>query len=204
MLSGCATKPTIAEADKIQSLSTEQRTAQLQQNKHWKIQGKIAFIQQSHKGKNAQEKRESASISWQVDDEQENQTLNLTSYLGINVLHLSSKQGQHLIKVDGEEYTSDNLPQLIYRLTGLTLPTEALSFWLKGLAFQSADKITFNTTTQLPLSLTSFYHNTQWQISYDNYRTFQHLPMATKFTIKKDNLIIKIAIKKWSFTDSAS
>ena len=49
-------------------------------------------------------KRESASLIWQVNEKQQTQELNLTSYLGINVLHLKSNKKQHLIKVDGKEY----------------------------------------------------------------------------------------------------
>jgi len=181
--------------------TAQQRASQLQQLSQWKIYGKIAFIQ---KTLNEQDKRESASITWQVDEGKKNQTLNLTSYLGINILHLSSMQGQHLIKINSEEHHSDNLPQLIYSLTGLTLPTQALTFWLKGLPYQSSDKIIYNSKTKLPLSMTSTYQISAWQITYDEYKTFEHLPMATKFTIKKGGLLLKVSIKKWSFTHNAS
>jgi len=181
--------------------TAQQRASQLQQLSQWKISGKIAFIQ---KTLDEQDKRESAAISWQVDEGNKNQTLNLTSYLGINVLHLSSMQGQHLIKVNSKEYRSDDLPQLIYSLTGLTLPTQALTFWLKGLPYQSSDKIVYNSKTKLPLNMTSTYQNSAWQITYDKYKVFEHLPMATTFTIKKDGLLIKVSIKKWSFTHNAS
>lgn len=185
----------------LSTQTTQQRTSQLQQLKQWKIHGKIAFIQ---KTPYKQDKRESASLLWQVDEENNNQTLNLNSYLGINVLSLSSTQGQHVIKVDSEEYRSDNLPQLIYSLTGLTLPTQALTFWLKGLPYQSSDKIIYDSETKFPLSMTSTYHNSAWQITYDKYKIFAQLPMATKFTIEKDGLLIKISITNWSFTNSAS
>ncbi len=181
--------------------TAQQRASQLQQLSQWQIRGKIAFIQ---KTLGEQDKRESASILWQVDEDNNNQTLNLTSYLGINVLHLSSKQGQHLIKVNSQEYRSGNLPQLIYSLTGLTLPTQALTFWLKGLPYQSSDKVTFNSKTNLPLSMISTYRNSAWKITYNNYKVFGHFPMATQFTIKKDDLLIKISIKKWSLTDKTS
>ncbi len=201
MLSGCATKPNIVSKDNMQILNSEQRVALLQKKKAWRLRGKIAFIQ---KIPDEQDKRESATIFWQVDENKNKQTLDLTSYLGINVLHLSSTQGEHFLKVDGKEYHSDNLSQLIYSLTGLTLPTEALSFWLKGLPYQADDQVVFDSKTSLPQSITSNYHNASWQISYEKYQIFKQLPMATKFTIKKNGLLIKIAIKQWTFTDKTS
>ncbi|MCW8833218.1 MAG: lipoprotein insertase outer membrane protein LolB [Colwellia sp.] len=201
MLSGCATQAPPTSSNNIQTVAPEQRAAHLLKNKKWQLRGKIAFIQ---KRPDKQDKRESASIFWQVDESESTQTLDLTSYLGINVLHLSSMQGEHFLNVDGEEYHSNNLSQLIYSLTGLTLPTEALNFWLKGLPYQTDDQVVLSTNTQLPASMTSNYHNASWHISYDKYKVFNQLPMATKFTIKKDGLLIKISIKQWTFTDKSS
>ncbi|MBL0711777.1 MAG: outer membrane lipoprotein LolB [Colwellia sp.] len=194
-LMACVSNKIIVEPLPIQS--PEQRENQLRKINQWKILGKIAFIK---KVSDKQDRRESASLAWQVNEETKNQTLDLTSFLGINVLHLSSKQGEHLLKVDGKEYHSTNLTQLIYSLTGLTLPTQALSFWLKGLPYQANDHVVFDAKTKLPISMSSNYHNTLWHISYDRYQIFDQLPMATKFTIKKNGLTIKIAIKKWSLT----
>ena len=197
LISGCATKPNTAPEDNIQVVTSEQRTKQLLKNKKWQLKGKIAFIQQT----NETDKRESASIIWKVNEKKQTQELNLTSYLGINVLHLKSNQQQHLIKVDGKEYRGSNLSILIYSLTGLTLPTEALTFWLKGLPYRTDDKLQINEKTQLPKSMTSYYHNSLWQINYNDYRSFNGFKMATKFTIKKEGLLIKVVVKNWSFID---
>ena len=196
LLSGCATKPNISSTKSAELITGEQRTAALLENKQWQLQGKIAFIQKIANKK--KDKRESATISWQVNGEQNTQELNLTSYLGINVLHLKSKDNHHLLKVDGEEYRTTDLSHLIYSLTGLTLPTEALSFWLKGLPYQANDKVDISPATQLPTSISSRYNNTLWQINYSNYRNFDGVSMATKFTIKKNGLLIKVAVNKWS------
>jgi len=201
MLSGCATRPSTPLKDNIQVVTSEQRAKQLLKKKKWQLKGKIAFIQQIKNNKGIKDKRESASIIWQVNEKKQTQELNLTSYLGINVLHLKSNQNQHLIKVDGKEYRGTNLSQLIYSLTGLTLPTEALSFWLKGLPYKSDDKLQTDDKTQLPKRLSSYYHNALWQINYSNYQRFNGFEMATKFSIKKDDLLIKVAVKNWFFTN---
>ncbi len=198
MLSGCATKPSPPQKDKIQIMSAEQRTELLQNKKKWQLKGKIAFIQ---KVENDKDKRESATMVWKVNEKRQTQQLNLTSFLGISVLHLRSNQNQHVIKVDGEEYQGSDLSQLIYSLTGLILPSEALTFWLKGLPYNANDELDVDEKTQLPKSISSYYHNAMWQINYDNYRPFNDIVMATKFTIKKDNLLIKVAVNNWSFID---
>ncbi|NQY87786.1 MAG: outer membrane lipoprotein LolB [Colwellia sp.] len=198
ILSGCATKPSKDSATLMIQQSALQRATLLTQIKQWHLRGKIAFIEQY---KDHKSKRESATIAWRVNETEHTQELNLTSYLGINVLHLTSEHNQHLIKVAGKEYRANNLAQLIYSLTGLTLPTKALTFWLKGLAYQSTDQVKLSPITQLPVSLTSFFDKVKWQVDYGKYQVFDGVPMATQFTIKKEGLLIKIAIKKWSLTD---
>ena len=207
LLSGCASKP---ENSSIKSThknfySAEQRAEQLLATKKWRLQGKIAFIQQTVHS-SGKDKRESASMAWHVDEQAKTQELNLTSYLGINVLHLKSMQNEHVIEVDGKKYHASNLSQLIYSLTGFTLPTKALTYWLKGLPYKEGDTLIIDKKTKLPISLSSNYLNTLWQINYDNYQifngvNFKGLRMATKFTLKKNNLLIKIAVNKWIFDD---
>lgn len=198
VLSGCATKPTNKSTTLIVQQSATQRASMLAKVDQWRLRGKIAFIEQINNNKS---KRESATIAWQVNEINQTQELNLTSYLGINVLHLASENNHHLIKVDGKEYRSNNLAQLIHSLTGLTLPTKALAFWLKGLPYQSTDEVKLSPKTQLPISITSLFDNVQWQIDYSKYRVFDGIQMATQFTIKKNGLLIKIAVKNWSLTN---
>ena len=90
------------------------------------------------------------------------------------------------------------MDDLISTLTGLTLPTQALTFWLKGLPHSKKDNIVYNELTNLPSSLISQYNGKTWHISYDNYQTVNHHQLATKFTISQNDLTIRIFIKRWS------
>jgi outer membrane lipoprotein LolB len=156
----------------------------------WQIKGKIAFLKSGS--------RNSANLVWKVDNDQNNQQLNLTSYLGINVLKLVSNEGVHTLTVDGNTYQSNDLTNLIYSLTGLTLPTEALHFWLKGLAYQQGDSLTYNDMTGLPDTLSSHYQGQLWKISYGGYQQVEQFSLPTQITINQGNLVIKIVIKTWS------
>lgn len=197
LLTGCATKPISNTEKSIPITTLEQRAKQLKQITNWQLQGKIAFIHRTEDNT----KRESASINWQVDEEHRFQILNLTSYLGINVLHLQSHGNLHEIKVDGKKYSDTNLSQLIYSLTGLTLPTEALAYWVKGVPFNANDNIEINDETQLPRSLHSEYQDINWTINYTHYQPFFGIYMATQFTVENDDLLIKISVKDWSLRE---
>ncbi|MEW6992427.1 lipoprotein insertase outer membrane protein LolB [Colwelliaceae bacterium 6441] len=188
ILYGCASKKNIEQPIKVQS--NDARIELLQTIKQWKINGKIAFIEKN--------KRESASIFWQYDQRQQSQKLNLTTFLGINVLSLISEKGLHIIEVDGETYRGNNLEQLIYSFTDLPLPTQALNFWLKGLPYSDNDQFSFNQLTGLPSELTSVYQGSTWHIQYRNYQQVNGMTLPHSFTIKQNELTIKISINQWT------
>ena len=121
ILSGCSTLAN-KESNQLIEQTPEQRISSLQQLQHWKITGKIGYIEKKT--------RNSATLNWQVNEKNKTQQLNLTTYLGINVLQLDSNKNIHKIQVDGKTYQGKKLEALIYSITGLTLPTQALTFWL--------------------------------------------------------------------------
>lgn len=188
LLSGCTSSP--KKQVPLIKQSTQERLANLQQLTQWRINGKIAFIETN--------KRNSATLSWRVNELDETQKLSLTSYLGINVLQLESNKNQHTLQVDGKTYQESNLDMLIYSLTGLTLPTKALSYWLKAIPYQATDVITYQESTKLPDTLSSYYNNELWQVRYSNYQQIGDYSLAKKLSIQKGDLLIKIAINTWA------
>lgn len=167
-------------------ISQEQRVEQLKNLENWTIKGKVAFIHQNE--------RESANIYWQKTKNA--QKLNLTTYLGINVLKLASVDDSHVVEVDDKTYQTQNLSRLIYQLTNKQIPIEALEYWLKGLSYSESDVIEYQN--QLPKSLISQFDNKKWQINYAGFKPFQHYYLPTKFTIKQNDFTIKISISQWA------
>ena len=190
-LSGCSTSPQNNSLP-VKKQSPQQRSIEMRQLHQWQLKGRIAFLERDN--------RNSATLTWQVDERAKTQQLNLTTYLGINVLLLESDNGHHKIQVDGKTYQGNDLEKLVNSLARLTLPTKALTFWLKGLPFQKDDVIVYQENNQLPQMLSSIYNRELWQISYSNYQQIKGYNLATKFSIKKDDLVIKIAVNKWSIT----
>ncbi|WP_252730724.1 lipoprotein insertase outer membrane protein LolB [Colwellia sp. E2M01] len=191
-ISGCSHTPDKKTPVTIEQ-TPQQRAMQLAQLQQWQVTGKIAFIEKTA--------RNSASLFWQVNEQKQYQQLNLTTYLGINILQLESDANNHEIQVDGKTYQGTNLEALIYSITGLTLPTKALTYWLKGITYQNTDNIIYDEITLLPESLSSEYNNEVWQVSYANYQSIKGYSLATTFSIKKDDLLIKIIINDWSIVN---
>jgi outer membrane lipoprotein LolB len=194
-LAGCATPPPFKASLPFSKQSISAREHQLSTSiNNWKIAGKIAFINKN--------KRESASINWSYQEPTSQkamqQRLDLTTLLGINVLHLSSQDDYHQVKIDGKHYHGKKLDEMLSALTGLTLPTQALTYWLKGLPYSEKDLLKYNEITNLPVSLTSQYDGKVWQVKYTNYQTVKNHQLATKLTITQNDLTILILIKRWS------
>lgn len=193
VLSGCSLSPTekTLNSQTTNTVSLTDKTTrneQMLQLSAWEITGKIAFL--------TPKKRQSATFFWQHLNEQE-QHVNLTTFLGINLMELTSQSGLHTITVRNETYQSDDLNTLIYQLTHFQLPTEALQYWLKGLTYLPSDTIIIDTETYLPKQLTSNFNDQKWQIQYQNYQLFEQYQLATKITIKQADLTIKIVINHW-------
>jgi len=198
LMSGCSTLSTPIPAQQPSTLSQLQRTALLKKITHWQINGKIAFITPATKTEPV--RKQSASLFWQVDEQNHQQQLNLTTFLGINVFSLKSEHGMHQIKVDGKTYQSHNLHTLIYGLSHYALPTNALGYWLKGLKLHASDQLQLDPTSQLPTQLISVTNGQVWHINYADYRLVNQLPLAHKLTISTTKLTIKLHIKQWLIT----
>lgn len=190
LLSGCSSviNQPVDNTTSIQTI--EQRQQQMQTLNQWELSGKIAFIQENE--------RQSATLFWQRDDEKQTEKLNLSTVFGINILQLNRKQEEFTLDVDNNEYKTRDLDQLIYSLTGLNLPTRAMSSWLKGIAYLPSDKILYHPTSLLPQSLISRYNNQEWQIKYNKYHIINQYQLAQQFTITQGNFRIKIIIHSWT------
>jgi outer membrane lipoprotein LolB len=190
-LSGC-TSLTNNHQKITEHQNITERTERLESLSDWIIQGKLGMISPNE--------RHSLTLNWLYQGKKKRQTLNLTSILGIQVFNLESVNGMHVINADGERYQGPDLNALLSSLTGFTLPTQAMSFWLKGLPYLQSDKITYNEETQLPNTLASFHNGKRWVLTYSAYQQVGQYQLATKFMIKQENLTIKINVHQWGVT----
>jgi outer membrane lipoprotein LolB len=188
-LSGCTSLVHNQQAEIVTHEAQTERNKKLATLTNWKINGKMAVI--------TPDERQSATLNWHYQGDKNRQTLNLTTVLGIQVFNLESVNGMNIVEVDGERYQNHDLNKILSSLTGFTLPTQAMTFWLKGLPYLESDLVNYHDVTDLPDTLTSYYDEKKWQVKYSSYRQITQYQLATKFTIKQGDFSIKINVHKW-------
>lgn len=189
LVTGCTTLPD--ETIVSTNINQEKRMEQLAQIKQWRAQGKIAFIQPN--------KRQSASLKWDFDNVDRINEIDLTTFLGINILKISHQKDTYEVEFDDNKYHSRDLDNLIFDLTGLVIPTNALPHWMQAATYLKSDAVV-SDTNGLPSSISSNYQNESWQIKYKNYRLINGLAMPHSITIKKNGITLKIAVNKWTIS----
>lgn len=192
ILMGCSTTTPKSDIKEGYTSNVIEREKHLALLTSWQVKGKIAFINS--------EERQSASLYW--NKVEKDQQLNLTTYLGINVLKLTSESNKHVIEVDGKTFKGSDLDNLINSLVNIRFPAEALSYWIKAIPYSNNDKLTFTPQTQLPLTLTSQYNGYHWDIKYSSYQTKifdkKVIALPNKIKITSGDLTINIAINHWT------
>ncbi|MFT4653505.1 MAG: outer membrane lipoprotein LolB [Patiriisocius sp.] len=94
----------------------------LTQLTQWKLKGKIAWITPTQ--------RRSAYMYWQQEDA--NKQFGLSNVLGMTLVSLAFDGQLATLLFDGKEYQGPSPAMLVYQTTGLQVPLEALSSWVKG------------------------------------------------------------------------
>ncbi len=180
-LNACSTQPPITTADS----EWGQHLNQLQQLKHWQLNGKIAFINQ--------QSRQAANLFWRQDGE--NSLLRINGPLGLKGVELRYQPGQVWVKTKDEEYRGEDAQQLIYRLTGWQVPVEQLPAWLLGIPSQND----YQLNTQHRLA--SFTSAEQWQISYLNYAEYGAYTLPRQMELSSADNRLKLNIHQWQIDD---
>lgn len=149
------------------------------------IRGKLAYL--------SPKDRVSLSFYWKQDAE--NYELNLSSFLGGNVLNLKvTPQGALLTGEDDKIYQGTSANRLIYRLTGLFVPADQMKNWIKGLP-TGADHYQLDMFNRLD-NLTK---DKSWQVKYRAYQLTEKMVLPQDIQLLQDKTKIKIIIDTWEF-----
>jgi outer membrane lipoprotein LolB len=185
LLFGCAQLP-----DNPTNVQWEQHQQRLATLEHYSASGKLGFI--------SPDERRSMNFYWQQNGSETQ--LRLTSLFGQTLLKLSMTPNQTQIDTyEGEHYESANGQQLLYQLTGLTIPLNQLPNWLKGAA-NKGDKYTLLETNTLA-SQTRNVDNNFWQVNYQRYSDINGqstpLPLPSLLQLKQEAIKINLQISQW-------
>ncbi|ACJ30570.1 Outer membrane lipoprotein LolB [Shewanella piezotolerans WP3] len=177
-ISGCST--TIP--DNLVPVSVEQA----EQAQAWEMQGKLAV-------RTADDKF-STNLYWlhtQTSDE-----LTLTTMLGTTVLSLSSTAGDTLLELDGKTYTDTNAQRLLARITGWTIPIDALPLWITG-QLSEGDKVMSQDSLNRPIKLINLNQRPAWEVSFKSWQTQSGAELPRLLEINRDDIRLKIQVSKW-------
>ncbi|MEZ9198017.1 MULTISPECIES: lipoprotein insertase outer membrane protein LolB [unclassified Shewanella] len=177
-ISGCST--TIP--DNLVPVSVEQ----VEQAQAWEMQGKLAV-------RTADDKF-STNLYWlhtQTTDE-----LKLTTMLGTTVLSLSSTDGDTLLELDGKTYTDNNAQRLLTRITGWTIPIDALPLWITG-QLSEGDEVISQDSLSRPIQLLNSNQLPAWKVDFKSWQTQSGAELPRLLDINRSDIRLKIQVSKW-------
>jgi outer membrane lipoprotein LolB len=172
------------------SISWEEHQQKIQQLNTWSLRGKLAIL--------INDKRQSANIYWQ--QENENYTIQLTSFIGIHVLTVKkTDQKVEIINDNDEVFTGENAESLIQEIAPqLSLPISALQQWIKGNPVNASYEL--NQQQQVNRLLGEDPKEGLWVINFQQYQRFSGYALPRQLDLKRDDIRLKIAINQWQVT----
>lgn len=184
-LAGCTTI-----APSTTNVEWQAHQTRLNELTDYEVSGKLGYI--------APDQRQSLNFHWSHSDQ--SSQLRLTTFLGQTVLNLEINP--YLAKVrthDGGIYTDVSADNLVYHLTGLSIPIEDLQDWLLGKP-SNADKYLLNENNTLA-SLDKVVSRQPWQLDYARYMDIdldqQPLPLPNSLKLTNQDIKLNILVSKW-------
>lgn len=184
VLVSCASRvPTKVELDSAQHQS------QLAALQHWQIKGKFGF--------KSPEQKQSASLSWLQNNA--DYQLSLNTILGTSILTMQGDPQWVTLNADDETYSGTNASELIWQITGWTLPVEQLPTWIKGQSLAS-DKVGLSEQGWISELQPGCLNCRGWLLHYADYQFVQNYWLPHKITLLNKNNQVEVIIKVNSWT----
>ncbi|WP_192954816.1 lipoprotein insertase outer membrane protein LolB [Gallaecimonas mangrovi] len=149
---------------------------------HYEVTGKVAIL--------TDKSRDSANLYWQQDEK--DYYLQLTTFLGTQVLAMESKAGQVSLTNRNGTYHDTDAQRLLYRLSGWQIPVNDLPQWLKGNAGAQGQIVAKDKQGRI-----ATLQSQGWTIQYQGWSRQGGRELPTKLDLRKDNIRIKLQIDQW-------
>ncbi|CCN69859.1 lipoprotein insertase outer membrane protein LolB [Vibrio nigripulchritudo] len=181
-LSACTTLPEVSD----QPVDWVNHQEKLETLQNYALTGKMAYI--------GKDRRQSLNFYWKKSPDSEE--LRLTTLLGQTALLLTVDQtGATVVNHEGETFRHVSSNILVHRLTGLSIPVDQLSEWVKGSPF-GADYYELNESNTLSV-LSKQINGQPWDMTFNRYTEESGYVLPSSLTLKQDQTKIKIAVSKW-------
>ena len=176
----CSTRPP-EQVD----LNSQQHQVALANLNHWQIRGRLGF-------KSPEQKPQSASLSWSQNLNE--YQLSLNTILGTSILSMQGNEHGATLKADDETYTGANASELIWQITGWTLPIEQLPIWIKGKSL-AGDKVVLAQQGWISQLQPSCSTCSGWILDYSAYAIVNQLWLPHKIVLRHNLKQIQVTIK---------
>jgi len=181
--------PAVTKPVSPKQVSWNKRQHLLARKNKWNLNSKVAVT--------FQDEHWPFGLDW-VQQSQQNYVMNMKNPLtGALVARLTRDwSGVSLLSNDGKTYRSNNEEQLLKSRSGISLPLKGMKHWVRGVSspLYKVDKLVLDNFGR-PQAL----YQAGWKISYSKYstNTYNALPGKIFITRSKDDLRVKMIVKRW-------
>lgn len=152
--------------------------------RQWRLDGRMGYSNGQQSGH--------AGLRWQ--HQQHSGEIRFSGPLGSGSAHLIWEPSGARLETGRETIVSDSLDELAWRLTGLWLPVEALSYWVRGLAWP--DSAPVNTSRDSDGNLSEL-EQLGWKLSFDRYRSVDGLLLPHRVRARQGDNRLSLVIQQW-------
>jgi outer membrane lipoprotein LolB len=140
------------------------------------------------------EKGVSGSLEWQQQGEYFQASMQ--NVFGLNVFTIKTDKTGAEVTVDGQTHTAQTASVLLDYLSGWSLPIEEMPMWLKGMAGDSAEAMSYDALGRLQSFTLRDSQGREWQISYQKFFT-NRLALPKLIVLRSADTSIKVGIREW-------
>jgi outer membrane lipoprotein LolB len=172
----------------VQDVSARQQLAQLET---WRINGRV--------GVRSADESWQAGLVWNHDRDVDH--LYLSGPFGQGALNIKLSAGHiRVAAADGTVEESEHPVQMLESILGVTVPVQALRYWLLGLSDPNAAADSEFDAMGRMVQLKQL----GWVTRYEDYRMFRQWAVPRKLSVVNESTTVKLVIDEWHFADSTA
>lgn len=122
--------------------------------------------------------------------------LKLTTMLGTTVLSLITEHGMTRLEVDGKTYEHHDAHMLLTRVTGWSIPVNALPLWITGQVSPDDEVSSFDKKNR-PVSLFTPLERPPWRVEFLTWQHQSGAQVPRLLQLKRGDLRLKIQVNEW-------
>ncbi len=185
VLTGCSLLSTAAKDEAMANLP--QRQQELTALNEFEINASI-YVK-------APDNSVSGGLKWQQQGDF--YQASMQNLFGLNVFEIKTDKTGAEVQVDGQTHTAPSASVLLDYLSGWSLPIEEMPLWLKGMAGESAEAMSYDAFGRLQSFTLHDSQGREWQVSYPKFFT-NRLALPKLIVLQSADTRIKVAIREWN------